>query len=212
MLDKLAVVRSLVSVDEHSDSLVMTGYSESDNRTADHPSFGSVVSKLRGGGQRRRPAVRQPARHERRHRAGLPRRRAPAVHAGRARACRTCGWPAASTAERHGRPQGPARRRSTRSAATSTPAARWTGMDAFTGRAFDMVASGAVRKALDLKQRRPAGPRPLQGRRAVPDGPPAGRGGRRLRHARLRRLGHARQQLQDAEAAAAASSTAASPT
>src|SRR5262249_34646192 len=28
MWDKLAVVRSLVSVDEHSDSLVMTGYSE----------------------------------------------------------------------------------------------------------------------------------------------------------------------------------------
>jgi hypothetical protein len=49
MFDKLAVVRSVVSVDEHSDSLVMTGYPERDNRTANHPSFGSVVSKLRGG-------------------------------------------------------------------------------------------------------------------------------------------------------------------
>ena len=46
MWDKLAVVRSVVSVDEHSDSLVMTGYSERENRTAAHPSFGSVVSKL----------------------------------------------------------------------------------------------------------------------------------------------------------------------
>src|SRR5690606_9403842 len=49
MFDKLAVVRSLVSVDEHSDSLVMTGYSENQNRTLGHPSFGAVVSKLRGG-------------------------------------------------------------------------------------------------------------------------------------------------------------------
>jgi hypothetical protein len=49
MWDKLACVRSIVSVDEHSDSLVMTGYSSRVNQTADHPSFGSVVSKLRSG-------------------------------------------------------------------------------------------------------------------------------------------------------------------
>ncbi len=47
MWDKLACIRSIVSADEHSDSLVMTGYPERVNRTADHPSFGSVVSKLR---------------------------------------------------------------------------------------------------------------------------------------------------------------------
>src|SRR5262249_1607829 len=49
MMDKLAVIRSIVSVDEHSDSLVTTGYSENSNRISHHPSFGSVVSKLRGG-------------------------------------------------------------------------------------------------------------------------------------------------------------------
>jgi hypothetical protein len=48
MFDKLAVVRSVVSVGEHSDSLVMTGYSQNVNMTAHHPSFGAVVSKLRG--------------------------------------------------------------------------------------------------------------------------------------------------------------------
>src|SRR6266545_4075025 len=48
MFDRLAVIRSIVSVDEHSDSLVMTGYSENQNRTAHHPSFGSVMSRLRG--------------------------------------------------------------------------------------------------------------------------------------------------------------------
>jgi uncharacterized protein (DUF1501 family) len=48
MMDKLAVVRSLISVDEHSDSLVTTGYPDRVNTTASHPSFGAVVSKLRG--------------------------------------------------------------------------------------------------------------------------------------------------------------------
>src|SRR5438094_5220616 len=47
MWDKLAAVRSIVSVDEHSDSLVLTGFPDRVNRIADHPSFGSVVSKLR---------------------------------------------------------------------------------------------------------------------------------------------------------------------
>src|SRR5256714_3468953 len=46
MWDKLACIRSIVSVDEHSDSLVMTGWSENANRVANHPSFGAVVSRL----------------------------------------------------------------------------------------------------------------------------------------------------------------------
>ena len=42
MWDKLAVVRSLTSVEEHSDGLVMTGYSDGANSIAHHPSFGAV--------------------------------------------------------------------------------------------------------------------------------------------------------------------------
>src|SRR5713101_69635 len=49
MWDKLAVVRSLVAVEEHSDAYTTTGYSENVNRTAHHPSFGAVLSKLRAG-------------------------------------------------------------------------------------------------------------------------------------------------------------------
>src|SRR3954454_14137013 len=52
MMDKLAVVRSLVSNDEHSDSYVMTGYTEQVNRAAtggQHPSIGSVISRTRAG-------------------------------------------------------------------------------------------------------------------------------------------------------------------
>jgi hypothetical protein len=49
MWDKLAVIRSVVATDEHSDSAIMTGVPENKNRTANHPSFGAVMSKLRGG-------------------------------------------------------------------------------------------------------------------------------------------------------------------
>src|SRR5436309_15164503 len=51
MWDKLACIRSVVSNGEHSDSLVMTGYSQQQNTITHHPSFGSVVSKLRGPGR-----------------------------------------------------------------------------------------------------------------------------------------------------------------
>src|SRR5688572_12796244 len=50
MFDKLAAIRSIVSVDEHSDSLVMTGFSENSNRVQHRPSIGSVISRLRGHG------------------------------------------------------------------------------------------------------------------------------------------------------------------
>ena len=199
------------SVDEHSDSQVMTGYSENSqpHRAPPVVRLGDVEAARRR--QQRHPAVRQPARHERRHRAGLPRRRPPAVHAGRPGPRQPAAAPAAST---------PIGMDDRKALLTSFDTVRrdidasgtMKGMDAFTGRAFDMVASGAVRKALDLTQRRPAHPRPLQGRRAVPDGPPAGRGRRRLRHAVHRRLGHAQQQLQDAQDSNCRRWTAASPT
>lgn len=48
MWDKLAAIRTIVSVNEHSDSLVMTGYSDRESRVVRHPSLGAVVSRLRG--------------------------------------------------------------------------------------------------------------------------------------------------------------------
>ncbi len=50
MWDRLAAVRSVVTVEEHSDVMVMTGFPERVNRTAGRPSVGAVVSKLRGTG------------------------------------------------------------------------------------------------------------------------------------------------------------------
>ncbi|MCE9529961.1 MAG: DUF1501 domain-containing protein [Planctomycetes bacterium] len=51
MWDKFSCIRSVIGSNEHSDSTVTTGYSENLNRTANHPSFGSVVSKIRGTGE-----------------------------------------------------------------------------------------------------------------------------------------------------------------
>ena len=122
MWDKLAVVRSLVSVDEHSDSLVMTGYRERVNRTAHHPSFGAVMSKLRGAAAGDIPPFVSLRGMSRRHRARLPRRGASALHAGRPRLPE----PASGRRRRctaYGRPQIAAVRLRRRSAATSTPPA-----------------------------------------------------------------------------------------
>jgi hypothetical protein len=47
LFDKLAVIRSVIATGEHSDSTVTTGYTAAVNRTANHPSIGAVVSKLR---------------------------------------------------------------------------------------------------------------------------------------------------------------------
>ena len=180
MWDKLACIRSIVAVDEHSDSLVMTGYSENVNRTANHPSFGSVVSKLRGSGSDVPPFVSLRGMCTR-HRARLPRHRASAVHPERP------GHREPATGRR--------RRRPTASTTARTCSTRFddirrdidaTGTMAGHGRlhqqAFDMVTSGTVRNALDLKKEDAEDARALQGRRAVPDRPPAGRSGRRLRH------------------------------
>src|SRR5215212_10133765 len=102
MMDKLSVVRSLVANDEHSDSYVMTGYTEQTNRAAvqgQHPSFGAVMSRLRNG---------------------------------------QSDIPPFDTVRRD-----------------VDKGTTMAGLDAFTGRAFDMISSGQVHRALDLKNEDP---------------------------------------------------------
>ena len=150
MWDKLAVIRSLVAVDEHSDSQVMTGYSENKNRTEHHPSVGSVISKLRTGNTDIPPFVSL---------------RGMSVG---------CEPGFLGVAHRAFTPDGPGlenlKLRSTsdrmddRKTLLSTfdtvrrdvdTGSTMKGMDAFTGRAFDMIASGTVRNALDLTKEEP---------------------------------------------------------
>jgi hypothetical protein len=151
MFDKLAVVRSIISVDEHSDSLVMTGYPERENRITNHPSFGAVVSKLRGAGGSEVPpfvSLRGMSRYGTEpgylgiaHRpftpsgAGLQNLRLPSsVSLSRLdnRKALLAGFD-------------DLRRDSDLSGTMA-------GMDSFTTRAFDMVTSGSVRNALDLSK------------------------------------------------------------
>ena len=147
--DKLAVIRSVISVNEHSDSMVMTGYSNQENLSANHPSFGSVVSRMRGA------AGNVPAFVSLR---GLSRGTEPGF---------------LGMAHRPFNPSGPGVQdlRLASGVTLDRVAERRTlldsfdgmrreldsngmlaGLDAFTSRAFDMVASGGVRAAVDLSR------------------------------------------------------------
>jgi hypothetical protein len=150
MFDKLAVIRSLVSVEEHSDSLVMTGYSENTNRQAHHPSFGAVMSKMRPGSSDIPPFVSlrgmsigcEPGFLGVAHRAFTPdgegldnlrqKRQAELLEDRKNLLVKF------DTVRRE-------------IDASST----MKGLDAFTGRAFDMISTGTVRKALDHKHEDP---------------------------------------------------------
>ncbi|HYT89051.1 MAG TPA: DUF1501 domain-containing protein, partial [Gemmataceae bacterium] len=152
MWDKLACIRSIVSVDEHSDTLVMTGYSDRENRTANHPSFGSVVSRMRGPTSDVPPFVSL---------RGMSRGTEPGF---------------LGIAHRPFSPSGPGlqnlrlangvtmdRVNHRRALLDGFDGMRreldtngnLAGQDSFAQRAFDMIASGGVRTALDL-QREPA--------------------------------------------------------
>jgi len=154
MWDKLACVRSLVSVDEHSDSLVMTGYSENTNRTAHHPCLGSVMSKLRGDSTGDVPpfvslrgggsAGTEPGYLGVGHRPFTP--SGPGVENLRL----ANGINGNRMDDRKGLlGQFDTVRRDIDASGTMN------GMDSFAGRAFEMIASGTVRRALDLKNEDP---------------------------------------------------------
>jgi hypothetical protein len=153
MFDKLAVVRSLVSVEEHSDSLVMTGYTEQLNKTAHHPSFGSVLSRMRSHGAGDMPPFislrgmtigTEPGYLGVAHRPftpngpGLANLRLP---------------PTVSLARMEDRKSLLSGFDTIRRDVDASGA--MDGLDSFTTRAFDMIASGNVRKALDLTREEP---------------------------------------------------------
>jgi hypothetical protein len=130
----------------------MTGYSENTNRTAHHPSFGAVVSKLRDSAADVPPFVSL-------------RGMAPGTEPGYL-----------GVAHRPFTPDGPGRRNlqlptgidgrrqdDRKNLLASFDNIRrdldasgtMKGMDSFNARAFEMVASGTVRKALDLSREEP---------------------------------------------------------
>jgi Protein of unknown function (DUF1501) len=150
--DKLACIRSIISVDEHSDSLVMTGKSQRDNMTANHPSFGSVVSRVRASHDNDMPGFVSLR--------GMSRGTEPGFLGISHRPFSPSG-PGVENLRQL--PQVTHERMSDRRAMLESfddvqrdLDASIAGLDAFTARAFDMIASGGVRNALDLT-REPAG-------------------------------------------------------
>jgi uncharacterized protein (DUF1501 family) len=152
LFDKLAVVRSLVSVGEHSDSEVMTGYSENVNRTVHHPSFGSVVSRLRGNERSDIPPFVSLR--------GLTAGCEPG-YLGVANRAFTPDGPGLSNLALNGvTTQRSAERRDLLQQFDSVrrdldASGTMRGLDTFAARAFDMIASGATRQALDLNREDP---------------------------------------------------------
>jgi hypothetical protein len=153
MWDKLSVIRSIVSVDEHSDSLVMTGKSENANRTANHPSFGSVMSRLRAEGTNDIPpyvSLRGMSRGTEPGFLGVAHR--PFTPDGQGfRNLRLVNGVDTNRMDE---------RKSLLSSFDDVrrdidASGTMKGIDSFNARAFDMVASGNVRKALDLTREDP---------------------------------------------------------
>ncbi len=147
MWDRLACIRSVVTVDEHSDTMVMTGFPDRTNRTANRPSAGSVVSRMRGSGHGVPPFVSL---------RGMSRGTEPG-YLGIAHRPFTPSGPAANnlrlsrglTLERL------EDRKALRAAFDGIhrdvdASGTLKGMDSFTTQALDLVVSGKVRNALDL--------------------------------------------------------------
>ena len=153
MWDKLSVVRSVVAVDEHSDSNVMSGFPERINRIAGHPSIGSVISKLRSGSGNDVPpfvSLRGMSLGTEPGFLGVAHRPFTPDGPGSANLRLNNNMTVEKMEDRKALlGQFDTLRRDIDASGTMK------GMDSFTGRAFDMIASGTVRKALDLTQEDP---------------------------------------------------------
>jgi len=152
MWDKLAAIRSIVSVDEHSDTQVMTGYSDNQSRNGYHPSFGSVISKLRSSNAEVPPFVslRGMSRGTEPSYLGIAHRPFSPSGPGMSNLRLPNGIDQVRNDDRRGLLESfDTARRDVDASGTMK------GMDGFAVRAFDMVASGTVRKALDLSKEEP---------------------------------------------------------
>jgi hypothetical protein len=148
MWDKFSVIRSVVSVDEHSDSLVMTGKSQRENMTANHPSFGSVVSRVRHSQQASVPtyvSLRGMSRGTEPGFLGIQHRPFSPNGPGVQNLTPLQAVPESRMSDRR------AMLESFDSVSREVDA-NAAGLDTFTARAFDMITSGGVRTALDLQR------------------------------------------------------------
>jgi hypothetical protein len=152
MWDKFAVIRSVVGGQEHSDAQTTTGYHEFDNRTGHHPSLGAVVSKIRGSQGDVPPFVSM-------------RGMTPGTEPGFLGVAHRPFFPSGPGLENLRLASGVTEERveNRKDLLAAFDSVRreidgsgtMHGIDSFQTRAFDMVASGVVRKALDLTREDP---------------------------------------------------------
>lgn len=153
MWDKFAAIRSLVAAPEHSDSETSSGYSENVNRVAHHPSVGSVISKLRGGNSGDVPPFVSLR--------GLSGGLEPGYLGVAHRAFSPSGPGVENLRLGNGMTMDRLEDRKQLLSSFDTvrrdmdASGTMKGLDGFNARAFDMVASGNVRKALDLTREEP---------------------------------------------------------
>jgi hypothetical protein len=149
LMDRLAVIRSVTgAADEHSDSQIMSGWAEAQNRTAARPSLGAVVSRLRPPDSPGLPpfvSLRGLSKGLEPGFLGVAHRAFTPFGPGMANLTLPPSVTLERLEDRKALLAGFDRMR--RDADASGTAA---GMDALTARAFEVVTSGAVRKALDL--------------------------------------------------------------
>ncbi|MEC9353398.1 MAG: DUF1501 domain-containing protein [Planctomycetota bacterium] len=148
MMDKLSVLRSVVGMDgSHSGYQFMTAYRKRDMR----PALGSVVSKLGGPGSDMPPYVSLNRRNEEQA-AYLGPQHGPFQPSGPA--LNNMKLPGGLKVDRFQARRGllAAFDRMRRDADAS---GAMEGMDGFSQRAFDMISSGTVRQAFDIKQEDP---------------------------------------------------------
>ena len=161
MWDKLAVIRSLIGSNEHSDSTVMTGWSEQLNRVQSHPSFGSVVSKVRSGTESSVPpfvSLRGMSRGTEPGFLGIAHRPFSPSGPGNANLKMANGVTASRLDERKGLLGAFDDTRRDIDASGSM-----AGLDTYTEKAIEMVTSGTVRNALDLTKENPETRKRYQG-------------------------------------------------
>ena len=151
VFDKIALLRSVVpAIDEHSDSNMMTGYSEVVNAVDPHPCFGSLVSKFRPSSNDM-PAfvsLRDRSRFGSEPQSlGLAHRPFMPSEVDRENLVLPKGLSDSRMADRRVLLSSLDNLRRSMDASGSMD-----GMDAFAAKALEMIASGAVRNALDLSQ------------------------------------------------------------
>ena len=153
MWDKLACIRSIESVNEHSDSLVSTGYSENANRITNHPSLGAVVSKMRGQSKEAVPpfvSLRGMSRGTEPGFLGISHR--PFTPSGQGNSNLRLANGVSSDRLTERKEMLDAMDDLNRNIDASGTMA---GLDSFNQRAIEMVTAGSVRKALDLSKEDP---------------------------------------------------------